>query len=105
MTSILQKNRVLVVRGFIPDGLRSSPKTNHRECSELPRTQDLRLLRSRSGMNPLATMGQVSVRNLQIIQHPIHRQLPEHDQLRNPQQRPALRRWQEVGEVTGDGSC
>jgi len=33
----------------------------------------------------------VLLRQLQIIQHPIHRQFPEHDQLRNPHQRPALR--------------
>jgi hypothetical protein len=40
-----------VARGFIPDGLRSSPKTIHRR----PHAQVLRLLRSPSGINPLAT--------------------------------------------------
>ena len=30
------------------------------------------------------------LRQFQIIHHPIHRQLAEHDQLRDPQQRPAL---------------
>ena len=45
-----------------------------------------------------------SPRDLQIIHHPIHRQLAEHDQLRDPQQRPALRRGDEMGEVMGDGS-
>ena len=44
------------------------------------------------------------LRQLQIIHHPIHRQLAEHDQLRDTQQRPALRRGYEVGEVMGDGS-
>jgi hypothetical protein len=44
-----------VVRGFIPDGLRSSPKTCNQILSDIPSVSDLRLLRSRSGMNPLAT--------------------------------------------------
>ena len=44
------------------------------------------------------------LRQLQIIHHPIHRQLAEHDQLRDTQQRPALRRGYEVGEVMSDGS-
>jgi len=46
---------VIVVRGFIPDGLRSGPKTCHCDLSGIPRAQDLRLLHSRSGMNPLTT--------------------------------------------------
>jgi hypothetical protein len=28
---------------------------------------------------------------IEVIQHPIHRELAKHDQLRNSQQRPALR--------------
>lgn len=40
-----------------------------------------------------------SLRQLQIIQSPIHRQLPEHDQLRDTQQRPTLRRRQKTGDV------
>ena len=45
-----------------------------------------------------------SARQFQIIQHAIHRQFSEHDQLRDTQQRSALRRGYEVGEVLGDGS-
>jgi hypothetical protein len=44
-----------VVRGFIPDGLRSSPKTCNHIFSDIPSVSGLRLPRSRSGMNPLAT--------------------------------------------------
>ncbi|PTS96660.1 hypothetical protein DBR24_18530 [Pseudomonas sp. HMWF006] len=44
------------------------------------------------------------LRQLQIIQRPVHRQLTQHDQLRNPQQRPALRCRQQGGGVMGDGS-
>ena len=44
-----------------------------------------------------------SGRWIEVIQHPIHRQFAEHDQLRNSQQRPALRRGQQVGDVLGDG--
>jgi hypothetical protein len=44
-----------VVRGFIPDGQRSSPKTYHRITPDIPCFAGLRLLRSRSGMNPLTT--------------------------------------------------
>jgi len=44
-----------------------------------------------------------SGRWFEVIQHPIHRQFTEHDQLRNPQQRPTLRRGQQVGDVLGDG--
>ncbi|WWL44246.1 hypothetical protein V5O39_25625 [Pseudomonas parakoreensis] len=38
-----------VARGFIPDGLRSSSKTCYFGESGKPRSEDLRLLRSRSG--------------------------------------------------------
>jgi hypothetical protein len=48
--------------------------------------------------------GNVLLRQIQIIHHPIHRQLAEHDQLRDPQQRPALRRGYEMSKVMGDGS-
>ncbi|OFJ44515.1 hypothetical protein BJN42_14940 [Pseudomonas koreensis] len=44
-----------------------------------------------------------SLRQFQIIQHPIHRQFPEHDQLRNPHQRPPLRWLYQPGEFLGDG--
>ncbi len=44
-----------VVRGFIPAGLRSSPKTIQRGDSVRSGKQDLRLLRSRTGINPLTT--------------------------------------------------
>jgi hypothetical protein len=44
------------------------------------------------------------LQQLQITQHSTHRQLAEHDQLRNTQQHSALRRRDEVGKVIGDGS-
>jgi hypothetical protein len=44
-----------VARGFIPAGLRSSPKTIQRGDSVRSDKQDLRLLRSRTGINPLTT--------------------------------------------------
>ena len=50
-----------------------------------------------------ARHGSLLLRQLQIIHYPIHRQFAERDQLRDPQQRPALRCWQEAGEVLGDG--
>jgi len=37
-------------------------------------------------------------RDLQIIQRPIHRQLPQHDQLRNPQQHMPMRAVHQPGE-------
>ena len=40
---------------------------------------------------------------LQIIQRPIHRQLPQHDQLRNPQQHMSMRAVHQTGEVGGHG--
>jgi len=43
------------------------------------------------------------LRQLQIIQHPIYRQFAEHDQLRNPHQRPPLRWLYQPGEFLGDG--
>ncbi len=46
---------ITVVRGFIPAGLRSSPETIQRGDSVRSGKQDLRLLRSRTGMNPLTT--------------------------------------------------
>jgi len=44
-----------VVRGFIPAGLRGSPETIQRGHSEKPCPPLLRLLRSRTGINPLTT--------------------------------------------------
>ncbi len=55
MKPALNVSDAFVVRGFIPDGLRSSPKTSHPDFTDEPRVQDLRLLRSRSEINPLAT--------------------------------------------------
>jgi hypothetical protein len=50
-------------------------------------------------------MGQGALlRQLQIIHHPIHRQLPQHDQLRDTQQSTTLLRGYQMGEVVGDGS-
>ncbi|MNK46887.1 hypothetical protein D3C87_656820 [compost metagenome] len=38
---------------------------------------------------------------IEIIQRPIHRQLAQHDDLRNPQQRIAMRALQKPRKVTG----
>ena len=46
---------LVVARGLAPVGLRSGPKTSHRESSGTTRVPDLRLLRSRTGASPLAT--------------------------------------------------
>ncbi len=46
---------ITVARGFIPAGLRSSPETIQRGDSVRSGKQDLRLLRSRTGINPLTT--------------------------------------------------
>jgi len=43
------------------------------------------------------------LRQLQIIQHPIHRQFPEHDQLRDAHQCSALGWFHQSGEFLGDG--
>lgn len=45
------------------------------------------------------------LRQLQIIHRPTHHQLANHDQLRNPQQRRALRCRYEIGKVIDDGSA
>jgi len=47
--------------------------------------------------------GEALLRQIQIIQHPIHRQLSEHDQLRNPHQRSAQGWLDQSGEFLGDG--
>ncbi|MGU9850053.1 hypothetical protein ACU680_04580 [Pseudomonas koreensis] len=52
-----------VVRGFIPDGLRSSPKANARGESDVFGCQVSGLLRSPSGINPLTTRNPLSIRN------------------------------------------
>ena len=44
-----------MARGFIPAGLRSGPETIQRGDSVRSGKQDLRLLRSRTGINPLTT--------------------------------------------------
>ena len=44
-----------------------------------------------------------SPRQLQIIQRPIRRQLPEHDQLRNPQQRPTPQHRHPTRDVLRNG--
>jgi len=46
---------IIVVRGFIPDGLRSSPKTIQPDLSDKPSKPGLGPLRSPSGINPLTT--------------------------------------------------
>ena len=45
-----------MARGFIPDGWRSRPKTGSWGLSDVSSAMVLRLLRSRTGINPLATM-------------------------------------------------
>jgi len=44
---------------------------------------------------------------VEVIQRPIHRQLTQHDDLRNPQQRVAMRAFQKSRKVTGHdaGRC
>ena len=42
-------------------------------------------------------------RHLQIVQHPVHGQLPQHDQLRNAQQHMPMRAVHQPGEVGGHG--
>ncbi len=54
-THPLGVGEVPVVRGFIPVGLRSGPKICNRAVSDTTGSQVLRLLRSRTGMNPFAT--------------------------------------------------
>jgi hypothetical protein len=46
---------IIVVRGFIPAGLRSSPKTIKPDLSDKPSKPGLGPLRSPSGINPLTT--------------------------------------------------
>jgi hypothetical protein len=58
-----------VVRGFIPVGLRSGPKSGDCGFSDAPHAQILRLLRSRTGINPLATRsGFVLSNRVELIQ-------------------------------------
>ncbi|MFJ2480110.1 hypothetical protein ACIOWE_07525 [Pseudomonas sp. NPDC087598] len=64
MKPALNVSDAFVVRGFIPDGLRSSPNTRHPDYPGTPRVKDLRLLRSRSGINPLATGNCIATGNL-----------------------------------------
>ncbi|MBK5529856.1 hypothetical protein JFT86_23240 [Pseudomonas sp. TH06] len=66
MNQPLNVSDAFVVRGFIPDGLRSSPNTRHPDYPGTPRVQDLRLLRSRSGINPLATGNCIATGNLGV---------------------------------------
>ena len=80
---------VTVARELAPAGLRSRPKP---AGSILQADRVHRFLRD------------FLARQLEVIQRPIHCQFAEHDQLRNPQQRPALRRRYDIGEVIGDGS-
>jgi hypothetical protein len=47
--------KYIVARGFIPAGLRSSPKTIQRGVSGKPGCLVLGLLRNPTGINPLAT--------------------------------------------------
>jgi hypothetical protein len=50
----------IVVRGFIPDGSRSGPAFDSEKTG---------LLRSPSGLNPLATMSSLSTINSQATEH------------------------------------
>jgi hypothetical protein len=68
MPGIFWRIHLPVARGFIPVGVRSGPETNHRGVSGKPRAMVLRLLRSRAGINPLATMNPTP----QINPHPTH---------------------------------
>jgi len=45
-----------VVRGLAPVGLRSGPEISHYYLPDRPHLLTLRLLRSRTGASPLATM-------------------------------------------------
>ncbi len=78
---------------LLPLGCEAAPKKYCERCAlereQAPSPQPLVSLR-----------GCVSLQ-LQIIQHPIHRQLPEHDQLRNPQQHMPLRRVEHPREIIG----
>jgi hypothetical protein len=49
------KGTETVARGFIPAGLRSSPKMSSSYLPDTPQCQALGLLRSPTGINPLAT--------------------------------------------------
>jgi len=54
---LLIQDRHPVARGFIPAGLRSSPFEQPPQAFRKCTSAGLRLLRSRAGINPLATMG------------------------------------------------
>ncbi|MGF6668678.1 hypothetical protein ABIA53_002348 [Pseudomonas monsensis] len=54
-THLLNSPKPTVARGFIPAGLRSNPKTCNRISPDIPSVSGLRLLRSRTGINPLTT--------------------------------------------------
>ena len=54
-SNIIEVEMIFVARGFIPDGPRSGPSINYRGVSGTPHWVVLGLLRSPSGINPLAT--------------------------------------------------
>ena len=54
-THLLNSHNSTVARGFIPVGLRSNPKSCNRISPDIPSVSGLRLLRSRTGINPLTT--------------------------------------------------
>ena len=55
MKPVLHRSDTPVARGFIPVGQRSSPKICNPISPGIPSVLGLRLLRSRAGINPLAT--------------------------------------------------
>ena len=57
-----------VVRGFIPARLRSSRKTGTRDLSVETGSQGLGLLRSPTGINPLATEDRIATGDLIVTE-------------------------------------
>ncbi len=62
---------MIVVRGFIPARLRSSRKTGTRDLPGETGSQGLGLLRSRAGINPLATGDRITTEDPIAIEDPI----------------------------------
>nr|WP_315435140.1 hypothetical protein [uncultured Pseudomonas sp.] len=62
---------MIVVRGFIPARLRSSRKTGTRDVLVETGSQGLGLLRSPTGINPLATEDRIATGDLIATEDPI----------------------------------
>jgi len=62
---------MIVVRGFIPARLRSSRKTGTRDLPGETGSQGLGLLRSPTGINPLATEDLIATEDPIATGHPI----------------------------------